>query len=67
MEKYMEPYVEKVSTGSIVIISGDYLPVDQADQPIQEESTFFVQGETLPDIDDQIPDWKLVEVFDFAT
>lgn len=67
MEKYMEPYVEKLSTGSIVIVSGDYLPVDQADHPLQDEVTFFVQGETFPDVEDQIPDWKLVEVFDFIS
>jgi hypothetical protein len=63
----MEPYVEKVSTGAIIIISGDYMPVDKTDQPLQDEVTFFVQGETAPPLDDKIPEWKLVEVFDFIS
>ena len=66
MSIYSEPYVEKVQTGSIVVISGEYLPVDKADHPLQEEVIFLIQGETAPALEDIVPEWKLVEIFDFT-
>lgn len=66
MDTLTEPYVEKLQTGAIVIISGEYMPVDKMDQNAQEESLFLTFGETIPDMGNEI-DWKLLEAFDFAS
>ena len=62
-----ETYVEKVPTGAIVIIAGEYLPLDKAHHEVAEEPYFMTQGETAPEIGEQVSEWKLVEAFDFAS
>lgn len=64
-----EPTVEKLPTGAIVIISGEYVPVDKNDQP-KEDSMFLLFGEHTPEIagDEKAEtDWKLLEAYDFAS
>jgi len=63
----METSVEKVQTGAIVIIAGEYIPVDKANHEISEELIFLVEGETAPYAGDDSAKWKLVEMYDFAT
>lgn len=67
METNMEHYVEKVPTGAIVIITGDYVPVKKA-QPhlLVDEPVFMVSGDTTP-VSDDVSVWELVEAIDFAS
>lgn len=67
METLITPSVEKVPTGAIVIISGEYLPVDSTDHPTQVEPTFFGFGETTPGTEDDEVTWKLLEAYDFIS
>jgi len=63
----MEPAVEKVDTGAIVVIAGEYIPMDRANHELPTEPIFLVTGETAPYFDDNSPSWKLTEAFDFAS
>lgn len=67
MEMLAETYVEKLPTGAIVLISGEYAPVDKQDNPASNELLFLGFGETTPNIGKQEVDWKLIEAFDFAS
>jgi hypothetical protein len=60
-----EPAVEKLPTGAIVIISGEYLPVDETGHETETHTTFFGFGETTPQLG-HTAEWKLAEAFDFA-
>ena len=62
-----EMYVEKVPTGAIVVIAGEYLPVDESNHEIAEEPYFLLPGETAPFAGNNALEWKLVEAFDFAS
>ena len=62
----LDPPIEKVHTGAIVIIPGEYIPVDNADHEIQEDVIFLIQGEEAPKVGDTEIDWKLLEAFDFT-
>jgi len=65
-KKFMEPAVEKVETGAIVIISGEYIPVAaDATSESEPERTFLAFGETAPKADEN--EWKLVDAFDFSS
>lgn len=63
----METSFEKIETGTIVIIAGEYIPVDKKNNEVSEELVFLTQGETAPYAGDNSFEWKLVEMFDFAS
>ena len=63
----METSVEKVQTGAIVIIAGEYVPVDKTNHEVGKDLTFLIEGETAPYAGNDSFKWKLVEMYDFAT
>jgi hypothetical protein len=62
-----ELYVEKVPTGALIIITGDYAIVDETEHEVSEEHVFLVSGDLSPETGDLGTDWKLVEPIDFAS
>lgn len=67
MDIESEVYVEKVPTGALIIITGDYVPVDKTNHELMEEPLFLVSGDLSPNTVDNGTDWKLVEAIDFAS
>jgi hypothetical protein len=63
----MQKLFDKVETGAIVIIAGEYTPVDQKNHEVSDELVFMTPGETAPDLGDDSFKWKLVEMFDGAS
>lgn len=59
-------YTEKVKTGAIVIITGEYSPVKQEDKQKAGEDWFFYEGETVPKVEDHEAMWVLTQPIDFA-
>jgi len=57
--------MEKVETGSIVIITGEYLAA-HLKEDTYEDRVFLSNGETAPDTGTDRKFWKLVEVIDFT-
>ena len=63
----MQKLFDKVETGAIVIIAGDYIPVDKKNHEVGDELVFMTPGETAPYMGDDSLRWKLVEMFDGAS
>lgn len=59
--------IEKVQTGAIVIITGEYIAVDQSDHQVDVERYFMSNGERTPTVGSEDNWWKLVEAIDFAS
>jgi len=63
METQIETPVETVQTGAIVVISGEYAPVDHT----TDEPTFLSWGEYVPGTDGIDTEWQLLQAYDFAS
>lgn len=62
-----ELYVEKVPTGALIIVTGDYVAVDKTEHELTDELLFMVSGDLSPEAGAAGTDWKLVEAIDFAS
>jgi len=60
-------YIEKVETGSIITITGEYAPVIEKEREALGENWFFMYGETAPPVLDHNSAWELIEPIDFAS
>ncbi len=60
-------YTEKVRTGTIVTITGEYSPVKKEDKQKVGEDWFFYQGETVPKVEDREATWILTQPIDFVS
>jgi hypothetical protein len=66
MEMELEK-VERVETGTIVIISGEYMATKTMENKDDTDLVFMVTGEKAPIAGDEDTFWKLVEPIDFAS
>lgn len=60
-------YVEKVDTGAIFTITGEYAPTNRSDKEAIGEEWFFSVGDKAPQVMNHDTTWELVQVIDFAS
>lgn len=58
---------EKVDTGAIVIITGEYVQVDRSSNKVSSEEWFLCNGDSAPDTGNTDKFWQLVQPIDFTS
>jgi hypothetical protein len=58
---------EKVDTGAIVIITGEYVQVDRSSNKVSSEERFLCNGDSAPDTGNTDKFWQLVQPIDFTS
>lgn len=61
-----EQFIEKLPTGSLVIIPGEYVAVDENDVTVIPKPFFMMPGDHTPMEGKKNLTWKLVEAIDYS-